>query len=236
MRLNRFLATAGLGSRRSVETLVFNGHISINDRVVTNPGIKVSLSDQVRYKGQLVVVPDDSKIVCIMLNKPVGVVSTMSIGKEKGSCLTDLVNYPSRVFPVGRLDRDSSGLLLLTNDGELAFKLTHPRFRIEKEYLVKVDRPLTDRDYQRIARGVLVDSRKVTVEDMTHAKGGRISIVIHEGRKRIIRRMMGEVGLKVVELKRIRIGSLHLGRLSTGKWRKVKPSEIDKLQIEVDDK
>ncbi len=233
MRLNRFLATAGLGSRRSVEKLITGGQVAVNDKIIRDPAVQVEPSDRVKYQGQPVSIPDTEAKVYIILNKPVGVVSTMSTGKEAGPCIADLVSYPVRVFPVGRLDRDSSGLMLLTNDGDLAFKLTHPRYKVDKEYSVKVDRMLTDRDLQRIVRGVVIDSRKVEVTDLIPSRGKRFNLVIHEGRKRIIRRMMGGIGLKVIELKRVRIGSLHLGRLGIGRWRKLKSSEIETLKKEV---
>jgi len=205
--------------------------VVVNGLVILDPAYGVGECDHIELDGKTLTLPAPGELTYIMLHKPAGVVSTMSPGRERGASLADLVELPQRLHPVGRLDRDSSGLILLTNDGDLTHRLTHPRHRIQKEYLAKLNRPLTPRDFKRIARGVRVDGRVVEVDVIGPARGGRIQMTIHEGRNRIVRRLFGEIGYRVLELKRVRIGPVRLGRLTIGHWRRLRPAEVKSLKV-----
>lgn len=229
MRLAKFLAGAGVASRRASEKIISNGHVKVNGKIVKDPALDVSEADAIYVNGVPINAPSPDELVYIMFHKPAGVLSTMSPGQEEGECIADLLKYPKRIFPVGRLDKDSSGLILMTNDGEFSNRLIHPRYKIRKEYHLKVNRQLSKENYYRLRKGIEIDGRVVEIDDLTHATGGRITLTIHEGRKRIVRRLMREVKLTTVELKRTRIGSLSLGRLGIGRWRKLTDLELQKL-------
>ena len=229
MRLAKFLSSAGVASRRAAERLITDGRVVVNGRAVTDPALDVRDLDVVEFDGRRIEPVAKDRLIYIILHKPAGVVCTMSVGKEKGACLADLVQLDARLYPIGRLDRDSSGLLLLTNDGKLTYGLTHPKHSVEKEYIVRLDRPISPRKFARIKKGVVIDDRLAEVDDLKPIKGGRLSITIHEGRKRIIRRLFEQVGCKVTELKRVRIGSVKLGKLPIGKWRYLRDGEIASL-------
>ncbi|MFH0765195.1 MAG: pseudouridine synthase [Calditrichota bacterium] len=230
MRLNHFLAQAGAASRRSSETLIRAGRVRVNDRIVADPAFTVSEADRIQVDGEPLALSATRDFTYIMLHKPVGVISAMIPSRVQEPCLKDLVQVPERIFPVGRLDQDSCGLILLTNDGELAFRLTHPRFHVSKEYLVRVNRVIHPREWEKLARGAVIDDRPVQVEEIIAVSQNQLRIVLHEGRKHIVRRLMGALGFHVTELKRTRIGSLHLGKLGRGRWRKLKPNEIKLLK------
>ena len=221
MRLAKFLAGAGVASRRASEKIIFNGHVKVNGRIIKDPALDVSEADMIYVNGAKIAAPSPDEFVYIMFHKPVGVLSTMSPGMEEGPCIADLLKHPKRIFPVGRLDKDSSGLILMTNDGKFANRLIHPSHRVVKEYQIKVNRQLSKENYYRLRKGIEIDGRAVEVHDLTHATGGRITLSIHEGRKRIIRRLMREIKMNTVGLKRIRIGTLTLGSLGIGRWRKL---------------
>lgn len=226
MRLVKFLSAAGVASRRNAEKLIAEGKIFVNGAIISDPARDVLASDEVEWAGVRITLPSEDDLIYLVLNKPVGVNSTMSAGSEIGLCLTDLVQVPQRIHPIGRLDRDSCGLLLLTNDGQLTYRLTHPSFHVEKVYSIKFVKPLHPRQLDLIAKGVDVDGRKVIIDELVILNNKKISLTIHEGRKRIIRRMCGKIGLNVAELRRLRIGPVAVGKLAEGKWRKLKASEI----------
>ncbi|MBT7618189.1 MAG: rRNA pseudouridine synthase [Calditrichaeota bacterium] len=230
MRLAKFLAGAGVASRRASEKIIFNGHVKVNGRIIKDPALDVSEADMIYVNGAKIAAPSPDEFVYIMFHKPVGVLSTMSPGMEEGPCIADLLKHPKRIFPVGRLDKDSSGLILMTNDGKFANRLIHPSHRVVKEYQIKVNRQLSKENYYRLRKGIEIDGRAVEVHDLTHATGGRITLSIHEGRKRIIRRLMREIKMNTVGLKRIRIGTLTLGSLGIGRWRKLTELELQNLQ------
>ncbi len=229
VRLAKFLASAGVSSRRQAERLIGEGQVTVNGDRVSDPAFGVSDRDTVKVAGEVVQPPRTEKTY-IMLHKPIGVVSTMKPGKEGGPCVADLVPLPMRLFPVGRLDRDSSGLILLTNDGDLTLKLTHPSHEVGKEYIVKLHRTLIPRDIGRIRMGIKIEGRAVAVQALEPAHGGRIRIAITEGRNRIVRRLFGAIKYNVLELKRVQIGPLSIGHLPSGKWRKLRPVEIEALK------
>ena len=198
----------------------------MDGKLVRDPAFDVSDQNKVVFDGADVRSQDERSLKYILLHKPVGVISSLSTDKEEGLCLSDLVQVDYRIYPVGRLDKDTSGLLLLTNDGDLTQRLAHPSQKVQKEYHLKINRMLNRKDYYAIKRGIEVDGRIVEVDQLSSVKGGRLSITIHEGRNRIVRRLFKEVGYRVIELKRVRIGNVTLGKLAVGKWRYLREAEI----------
>jgi 23S rRNA pseudouridine2605 synthase len=226
-RLQRALARAGVASRRACEELILDERVTINGRVATL-GDKVDTArDEVRVDGDRV--PLDPTLRYFAFHKPAGVLTTM---RDEGG-REDLSRYlpkGDRVFPVGRLDRDSEGLLLLTNDGELANRLMHPRYGVEKEYLAEVEGTPTPRHVNRLLRGVDLDDGPAKARSARavgrSASRGAIRLVMTEGRKREVRRMLDAVGLPVVRLIRLRVGPVKLEGLRTGEHRELDPDEV----------
>lgn len=234
-RLQKVLASAGIASRRDCEALIAAGRVTVNGKVVQQPGLRVDPEhDIIMVDGQRVRQP--SERTYIMLHKPVGYVSTVDDPQGRPTVL-DLVKTPVRVFPVGRLDVDSEGLILLTNDGELAHYLTHPRFEVEKEYRVLLDRPLNSEALRRWRSGVMlngVPTAPAWVERVeTTAEGPWYRIVLHEGRKRQIREVARLLGYEVRRLIRVREGPLALGDLPPRAWRLLTPEEVAALRAHV---
>ncbi|MDP8238770.1 MAG: pseudouridine synthase [Candidatus Hatepunaea meridiana] len=230
MRLSKFLSSAGIASRRASEKLITTRRIKVDGRIITDPAFDVDSQNKIEFDNKRIEPVSSDKLIYLMLNKPIGVISTMSPGKEIGLCLADLVPIDTRVYPVGRLDLDTSGLIILTNDGPLTQHLTHPKHKVKKEYHLKTNRPLLPNDYKRINRGIPIDSIVVEVDELIPIRGGKFAITIHEGRKRIIRKLFTKVGYRLIELKRVSIGSVGLGRLSVGKWRYLTDKEVESLK------
>ena len=230
-RLQKVLARAGVASRRASEDLIRQGRVAVNGRVVSELGTKVAASDVITLDG-IPVEPQRPKVY-LMLNKPVGYVTTASDELGRPTVL-DLVPRDERVFPVGRLDADSEGLLLLTNDGDLAYRLMHPRFGLEKEYRALIDRDASEAELQALRDGVVLDDRQTApalVERISGEAGGAwLRVVIHEGRKRQIRRMLASVGHVVIRLIRVRFGPLRIGSLPLGQHRQLTAEELAKLR------
>jgi len=229
-RLQKVLARAGLGSRRACEDLIRSGRVRVNGRVAELGGRIDPSTATVEVDG--VAMALDPDLVYLALNKPVGVVSTAS-DPERRRTVLDLVPPQPRVFPVGRLDIDTSGLLLLTNDGDFANRITHPRYEIPKTYVAQVQGSVGERLVARIGRGVDLDDGPVTVDRVrvVGRQGDRtlVELVVHEGRKRMVRRLFDEVGHPVRSLVRTAIGPLRLGRLHAGGIRKVEPADVRAL-------
>jgi 23S rRNA pseudouridine2605 synthase/23S rRNA pseudouridine2604 synthase len=226
MRLQKFLANAGVCSRRKGETYITAGRVKVNGTVVTELGTKVDpQADRVEVDGKPVVLAQAA--VYLILNKPEGYVTSCEQPTDK--IVLDLVNVPERIFPVGRLDKDSSGLVLLTNDGRIHHRLLHPSFDHEKEYDVIVGRPIGQGALERMAHGVMLDGSLTRPAKIKRRSAKRFRITLQEGRNRQIRRMVGKVGNYVVNLKRIRMANLKLGDLPEGKWRHLKSAEIKAL-------
>ncbi|MBT5503261.1 rRNA pseudouridine synthase [Candidatus Falkowbacteria bacterium] len=214
MRLNKYLADSGIASRRKAELFILDGKVKINGKIITQLGTKVDPNLDIVEVDDQVVKPEAKKIV-IMLNKPIGYVCTTRSFKGEKNVL-DLVNSDFRLYPIGRLDKDSSGLILLTNDGDLALKLSHPRYEKEKEYEVEVHQELSSDFLESLKRGVILDDEKtlpVTVKQLTSKS---FSIILKQGKKRQIRRMCGLFDYTVLKLKRVRINNLELGDLESG--------------------
>ena len=224
IRLQKFLADAGIASRRKAETLIVDGKVSVNGAVVTTLGTTIDPGrDVVTYNGATVSLK--SKKTYLAVHKPVGYISSAS--DAQGKSILSLIGSNERVYPVGRLDKDSCGLLILTNDGDFTNRITHARFGCEKEYFVTLDMDLTPEAVKKIQRGMrLGDRTKLAPVKVVMAKNKSARLILKEGVNRQIRRMLGELGYTVVKLKRIRIGKLELGELKTGEWRSIKPEEV----------
>jgi pseudouridine synthase len=225
VRLAKFLARAGVASRRAAEQVIADGRVTVDGEPVTDPARDVGEQSDVRVDGRAV---SAEQTETWMLNKPSGVVST---AREPGSrrAVTDLVDSPARLYPVGRLDADSTGLILLTNDGELANRLTHPRYEVQKTYRVELLRPPADRDLEQLRRGVELDDGPTAPARARRTAEREIEISIHEGRNRQVRRMAEAVGNEVVRLERVRLGSLELGELRRGEARRLTDDELRRL-------
>jgi pseudouridine synthase len=231
-RLQKVLAHAGVASRRKAEDLIRQGRVSVNGQVVTRLGSKVDpVRDEIRVDGQRVQVAASK--MYLMLNKPRGVLSTMEDDRGRRA-LDALIQVPVRMYPVGRLDADSEGLILLTDDGELANLLTHPRYQHEKEYRVLVNGHPSERTLAAWQRGVMLDGQNTApakVDIIRREKDSSLlRIVMHEGRKRQIRRVAMLLGHPVRELKRVRLGPLRLGTLAVGQWRYLTGKEMGELE------
>ncbi|MBD3319081.1 pseudouridine synthase [Candidatus Woesearchaeota archaeon] len=222
-RLQSILAQAGFGSRRYCEDLIRQGHVLVNGKVASL-GDAVEKRDVVMVDGKRIRI---EKKVYIILNKPKGYVVTLNDEKRRATVM-ELVQVPVRVFPVGRLDKDSEGLLLLTNDGELANMVLHPSFELEKEYQIVIDKSLSERDRLRLHKGVPLDGRPVKMK--VRGAQRKFSVILHEGRKRILRRIFERIGYKVLSLRRVRIGNLRLTKLQRGMWRYLSKKEVDDLR------
>jgi pseudouridine synthase len=226
IRLQKYLAEAGICSRRKGETHIRAGRVSVNGRVVTELGLKVDpANDRVAFDGQTVR-PTEEKFY-IALNKPEGYVT--SCRQPGRDLVVDLIDLPVRLFPVGRLDADSCGLLLMTNDGRIHHRLAHPSFDHAKHYVVWVNQPIADGALAKLAQGVRLDGRLTRKAQVTRLGARRFKIVLKEGRNRQVRRMVAKVGCQVVQLKRVQMANIRLGRLPSGKWRYLSNAEVTTL-------
>jgi 23S rRNA pseudouridine2605 synthase len=225
VRLAKYLAHSGVASRRAAEELIAAGRVSVGGETVTDPARDVGEGSGVEVDGRRVA-PEPREVWAV--NKPAGVVST---AREPGRrrAVTDLVDSPRRLYPVGRLDADSTGLLLLTNDGELANRLTHPRHGVPKTYRVRLERPPSDADLDRLRAGIELEDGPTAPAGIDRRGERELEITLREGRKRQVRRMAAAVGNEVEALTRIRIGSLELGELSRGEARLLTDGEVASL-------
>ena len=233
LRIAKFLASAGVASRRKCEELIFEGKVSVNGAVISEPGTQVDPEkDEVRVGKKRISVPEEK--VYIMFNKPVGCVSTCSDDKGRTTVLDYITGISERIYPVGRLDFTTEGLLLLTNDGELANRLTHPRHEVGKRYLVIVEGDVTSDDVKKLEKGVFIEGGKTAPARLKILKreNGKteLTIIIHEGRNHQVKKMFEAVEKKVVFLKRISVGDINLGQLKKGEYRKLTDEEVAYLK------
>lgn len=232
MRLNKYLSAQGICSRREADRLIEAGKVTVDGRPA-GMGEKVTGKETIFCDGKPVGTADSRKVkpVLLAVNKPRGVVCTTS-DKDRAMNVVDLIHYPVRVYPVGRLDKDSEGLLLMTNQGDLANEIMHAGNLHEKEYLVTVDQPFNAAFVKRMQEGVELKELGVTTRPCKVEATGKKSfrIILTQGLNRQIRRMCQELGYRVVTLKRVRIMNIHLGRLNTGDFRNVTPQELEELQ------
>ena len=232
MRLQKYLASCGVASRRAAEKLIADGHVSVDGNVVREMGVSVEDGQTVRVDGN-VVHPEEEKHY-ILYHKPAGEVTTVTDPEGRATVLDKFRDYPVRLYPVGRLDYDSEGLLLLTNDGELTKRMLHPSCEVEKVYLARVSNQVTIEEAKRMEHGVLVDGR-MTSRAKAHILNIKpmytdMLITIHEGRNRQVRKMVEQIGHNVVMLRRIRFGPLKLGELPRGMWRPLTQEEVDAIK------
>lgn len=226
MRLQKFLSGAGICSRRKGEEYIKAGWVKVNGKIVTELGVKVD-PDKDIVEVDRDAIRSDTTPIYIALNKPKGYVSSCYQQNEK--IVLDLLDISERVYPIGRLDKDSTGLLLLTNDGHLHHRLSHPSFNHEKAYEVTVAKPLPEGALQKLADGLPMMGTRTRPARVKRISARRFRIILQEGKNRQIRRMVRKVGNQVVDLKRIRIANIKLGRLSVGHWRHLTKNEIDAL-------
>ncbi len=226
MRLAKFLAHGGVASRRRAELIISKGRVTVGGEVVTDPARDVGEGDDVRVDGSPVAA--EAREVWAV-NKPAGVVST---AREPGQrpAVVSLVDSTARLYPVGRLDADSTGLLLLTNDGELANRLTHPRYGVAKAYRARLRAPIADRDLARLRGGIELEDGPTAPAGVTRLGERELEIVLREGRNRQVRRMLEAVGNRVVSLRRVRFGPLDLGDLGEGRARRLSAQEVSRLR------
>jgi 23S rRNA pseudouridine2605 synthase len=225
VRLAKHLAHSGVASRRAAERIIAAGRVTVDGEVVTDPARDVSGAEDVRVDGSPVA-PESREVWAV--NKPAGVVST---AKEPGSrqAIVDLVRSEARLYPVGRLDADSTGLILLTNEGELANRLTHPRYEVHKVYVATLRRPPADRDLERLAHGIDLDDGPTAPARVRRRGEREVEIAIREGRNRQVRRMFEAVGNEVAALCRVAFGPIELGDLKPGAARRLTEGEVAAL-------
>ena len=231
MRLQKYMADCGAASRRRAEEMIREGRVRVNGVLVTEMGVQVEDGDEVRLDGQLLRPEAEKKYV--MYHKPAGEVTTVSDEKGRPCVLDHFRDQPVRLYPVGRLDYDSEGLLLLTNDGALTERLLHPSHQVDKTYLARVTGAVTPETLALLRQGVLLDDHKTAPAKARVVKAEAFATVvlvtIHEGRNRQVRRMFEAAGHKVLQLRRVRFGPLELGDLPRGHWRELTPAEVRRL-------
>jgi 23S rRNA pseudouridine2605 synthase len=229
MRLNRFLAAAGVGPRRHCDELIAAGRVAINGKTCTNFSAQPDTRDHVKVDGKLVHVAPP---LTIMLHKPAGFVSTRKDPHSRDTVFDLLPGKFSRLFNIGRLDAQTEGLLLLTSDGDLAQRLTHPRYKIDKEYEVTLDRPWDPAHGPKMLRGIVLDDRRARIARLHSASATRLRVVLRQGINRQVRRMFEALGYDVKRLVRVRIGNLRLGDLPRGHWRALTKQELASIAKE----
>jgi 23S rRNA pseudouridine2605 synthase len=228
VRLQKYLAEAGVASRRKSEKLILDGRVEVNGRLVKELGTKVKPTDIVKVDGKKV--GSVEKKIYIMLNKPIGYVTTVDDQFGRKTVLDLIEGVDQRIYPVGRLDYDSSGLLLMTNDGDFAYRLTHPKHQIDKVYHVKVKGHIDEKVIAAFKKGILLDGRRTapaTIRTLKlFEKNSLVEVITHEGRNRQVRRMLDSCGHSVLRLKRVAMGLLELGDLEEGSWRYLTAQEL----------
>ena len=234
IRLNRFIANAGICSRREADTLIEAGLVNINGKVITEMGYKVKAGDDIRYNGQRLSVEDK---IYILMNKPKDAITTAE-DPEGRSTVFDLIEgkLAQRVFAVGRLDRNTTGVLLLTNDGDLAQRLMHPKFEVEKVYVATLNKPLTKADMWQMAGGIELEDGPIRPDAIAYSEEERkdiIGVEIHSGRNRIIHRMFEHMGYLVDKLDRVAYAGLTKSKLKRGEWRELNDKELKLLRKNV---
>ena len=230
MRLNKFLSHAGVASRRKCDDFIKMGYVKVNGELTYNYGLRITDDDVVTLKGKIVN-PEKEKIV-FLFNKPKGVVTTVK-DENKRKTVMDFFDSDVRLFPIGRLDRDTTGVLLITNDGDLANKLTHPKYQVEKVYIAVTDRDILKHDYIKVKNGLKLDDGSIAKAMITRLeKYKKIffwKVVLREGKKREVKRIFTELGCKTLQLHRESFANIKLGKLKIGKYRRLKKNEIISL-------
>lgn len=231
VRLNKFLSHCGVASRRNADEIIEQGRVEINGNVVTELGTRVDPeTDTVAVDGEVVRLPE--KYTYVLLNKPKDTITTVK--DERGrKTVMDVVSLRGRYYPVGRLDRNSTGAIIITNDGELAHRLMHPRFEVEKAYYVRLDKPLDEKDRMKLLRGVTIDRKPAKAEEITlieKTKRTEVGVVLHEGRNRQIRKMFEVLEYDVKALDRVAYAGLTCQGMKRGEWRHLTKKEVAGLK------
>lgn len=226
-RLNKFIASCGVCSRRKADELISAGKVKINDKVVTNLGEKVEEHDIVKVEDK--VISKEEKFVYIALNKPKGYVTTSNDQFDRKS-VVDLIHENVRVYPIGRLDMYTEGLLLLTNDGEFANRMMHPKNKVEKTYVVTTDTQVSNEQLEKLRNGVNIGDYITRPAKARRIGKGKIEIIIAEGKNRQVRRMCEAVNINLLNLRRVKIGNINLGTLQSGKYRYLTIEEIKNIE------
>ena len=232
MRINKYIAQAGIASRRKADQLIMSGNVKVNGAVMKEPGYDVAEGDKVEVNGRLL--ENRTKLEYVLINKPTGMVTTVSDDKDRLTVMEVVKDIDARLFPVGRLDYNTSGALLMTNDGEMAYKLTHPRHEVYKTYRARVAGVLSNEKVARLRKGVDIGGFVTSRAKVNVIKGNQhstiVEISIHEGKNRQVRKMFAAVGNPVQELERTAIGEIRLGHLKPGHYRKLTREEIQYLR------
>jgi 23S rRNA pseudouridine2605 synthase len=233
IRISKFLSRAGIASRRKSELLILEGKISVNGITVKDLSARIDTRrDKVKFNNKEITIPEK---IYLALNKPPGYLSTVKDDFKRNTVMDLVKGFKDnvRLFPVGRLDFDSRGLILLTNDGDFALKITHPRYMVTKSYEIILDRLIETKDIRAIKEGVGLEGRKIAVSEFQagteNAGNNIVRITIHEGRKRILRKLFDFLGYKVIDLKRIKIGELSLNSLREGEYRVLDKDDIKRV-------
>ena len=231
MRLQKYIAECGVASRRKSEELIKQGRVKVNGIPVSEMGVKVSDEDVVEVDGRRISL--EQKKVYIMLNKPVGYISSVRDQFSRNTVVDLIKGVKERIYPVGRLDYDTSGLLLLTNDGDFAFRLTHPKHEMKKTYIAEMEGVPDSNDIESFQNGLRIEDYVTSPAELTvlekKKSSSMVKVVIHEGKNRQVRKMCDAIGHPVISLKRIAIGDLYLKGLPEGQWRYLKEEEIKML-------
>ena len=232
MRINKYIAQAGIASRRKADQLIMSGKVKVNGAVMKEPGYDVAEGDKVEVNGRLL--ENRTKLEYVLINKPTGMVTTVSDDKDRLTVMEVVKDIDARLFPVGRLDYNTSGALLMTNDGEMAYKLTHPKHEVYKTYRARVAGVLSNEKVARLRKGVDIGGFVTSRAKVNVIKGNQhstiVEISIHEGKNRQVRKMFAAVGNPVQELERTAIGEIRLGHLKPGHYRKLTREEIQYLR------
>ncbi|MDC1374869.1 rRNA pseudouridine synthase [Polaribacter sp.] len=232
IRLNKYIANSGVCSRREADTYIEHGSVEVNGNLVTEMGYKVQADDIVRFDGTSIT-PEQKKY--ILLNKPKNYITTMDDERGRKTVMELVANASiERIYPVGRLDRNTTGLLLFTNDGEMAKKLTHPRHNVRKLYHATLDNKLALKDLEKLRGEVIIEGKKVFIDAVSYVDGepkNEVGIEIHSGRNRIVRKIFEHLGYKVTKLDRVIFAELTKKNLPRGRWRSLTALEVSKLQM-----
>lgn len=232
-RLQKYLANAGVASRRKCEEYILQGKVKVNGETITNLGVKVdSAKDKIEFKGKAVK-PEENRVY-ILLHKPVGYITTSHEQFGRHAVLELTKDIKEKIVPVGRLDKDTSGALLLSNDGDFVYKATHPKHNLDKTYIVKVEGKVNQKEVEKLRKGIKLSEfstspAKVEILKTDEPKATTLRIIIHEGKNRQIRRMCDYIGHKVIALHRQKIGNIDVNDIQVGKYRHLTESEINQL-------
>ena len=232
IRLNKYMADCGVDSRRNCDKIILEGRVKVNNKLVNELGFMVNEdNDTVKVDGRKIVLK--TKNVYIMLHKPKGYVTTVKDEKERKTVM-ELVDVKLRVYPVGRLDYDTEGLLLLTNDGDMTFKLTHPKYEVAKKYVARIEGEICESELEQLRKGVEIEGKKTAPAKAKlvekYDNGCKVELTIHEGRNHQVKKMFEAIGKNVAFLKRTEMGEIRLGGLGRGKWRYLNDKEIAYLK------